>query len=157
MIANKTKTITQVKGCNCRGGIINCPVNGQYLATDSIYEATVKAERKDDKKYIGLTAPPFKERHRNHKCDFNIRSRRTSTKLSGYIWDLKDEGITSPEIKYEIKEHAPSYNPNAERCLLCLTEKLRIMQASQSLYLNDRSEIFNKCRHRNKFLLSNIK
>ena len=156
-ITNKTKTTTQVKGCNCNGGINKCPVNGQCLATDSIYEATVKAETKDDKKYIGLTAPPFKIRHGNHKSDFKIRSRRTATKLAGYIWDLKDEGINTPEVKFEIKEHAPSYNPNAERCLLCLTEKLRIMQASKTLYLNDRSEIFNKCRHRNKFLLSNIK
>ena len=146
-IMKKTKTITQVAMCNCRGGIITCPANGQCLATDSIYEATVIADTKDDKKYIGLAATTFKIRHGNHKSDFKIRSRRTAKKLAGYIWDLKDEGINSPDIKFEIKEHAPSYHPSTESCLLCLTEKLRIMQATQSLYLNDRSENYAlQCR-----------
>ena len=96
----------------------------------------------------------FKKRHSNHKSDFKISSRRKATKLSGYIWELKDKNV-QPTIKFQIKEHAKSYHPAAGRCLLCLTEKLRIMQVPPDIYLNQRTELLAKCRHRNKYLLSN--
>ena len=84
---------------------------------DVIYEATVTAAAKNERKYLGYTATTFKMRHRNYKSDFKLSHRRTATKLSGYIWDLKDKSI-EPNIKFKIKEKAPSYTPTAGRCLL---------------------------------------
>ena len=143
-------------GCNCQKGVGTCPVEGSCLNKDVIYEATVTAAVTKERKYIGSTATTFKERHRNYKSDFKLSKRRTCTKLSGYVWQLKDKSI-EPNVKFRLKDKAPSYTPTAGRCLLCLTEKLFIMQCDTDVYLNDRSEMMAKCRHRNKYLLSNIK
>ena len=105
----------------------------------------------DTKKYVGSAAT---KRHSNHKSDFNISSKRKTTKLSVYVREPKDKNV-QPTIKFQIKEHAKSYHPAADRCLLCLTEKLRIMQVPPDIYLNHRTELLAKCRHRNKYLLSN--
>ena len=40
--------------------------------------------------YFGVFETPFKERLRNHKKEFNYIKYRNSTKLSKYIWQLKD-------------------------------------------------------------------
>ena len=153
-VLSKTKPTQQTKTCNCRKGPATCPASGECQLDDVIYEATVKnTADNDDRKYIGLTATTFKVRYGNHKSDFKISERRTSSKLAGYIWKLKDKSI-GYDVKFRIKERAPSYTPISERCLLCLTEKLRIMQCDQNIYLNHRSELLCKCRHRNKWLLS---
>jgi hypothetical protein len=39
---------------------------------------------------------------------------------------------------------------------LCLSEKLAILQGDPNVTLNTRSEILSKCRHGNKFKLSNL-
>ena len=143
-------------GCNCQKGVGTCPVEGSCLNMNVIYEATVTAALTKERKYLGSTATTFKERHRNYKSDFKLSKRRTCTKLSGYVWQLKDKSI-EPNVKFRLKDKAPSYTPTAGRCLLCITEKLFIMQADPEVYLNDRSEMMAKCRHRNKYLLSNIK
>ena len=153
-VLTKSTSEAPIKKCNCAGGVQTCPVEGECFLTDSIYEATVTAENIDTKKYVGSAATTFKKIHSNHKSDFKISSRRTATKLSGYIWQLKDKNV-QPTIKFQIKEHAKSYHPAAGRCLLCLTEKLRIMQVPPDVYLNHRTELLAKCRHRNKYLLSN--
>ena len=145
---------TPRKMCNCEKGVGTCPVEGECLTMDSIYEATVTSENIEAKKYVGSAATTFKARHDNHKSDFKISSRRIRTKLAGYVWTLKDQGIQH-NTKFNIKETAKSYTPNAARCLLCITEKLRILQADPQVYLNDRTEIFAKCRQRFKIFLSN--
>ena len=43
------------------------------------------------------------------------------------------------------------------KCDLCLTEKMIIARSDPKKLLNKRTELICKCRHRNKFLLSNIK
>ena len=146
-----------VKLCNCKVGVENCILEGKCLTKDIVYEAKINAENKDDKFYLGLTATTFKERHKNHKSDFKLAHRRYSTKLSGYIWNLKDEGITNYNISFKVKQPAQSYSTTAGKCRLCLTEKLLIMQSDPKVYLNQNSEILAKCRHRNKFMLSNLK
>ena len=47
-----------------------------------------------------------------------------------------------------------TYNPNTKRCSLCLNEKLEIARCKEQNLRNKRSEIINKCRHRNKFALA---
>ena len=142
------------KLCNCQKGPSTCPASGQCQLDDVIYEASVKNTADTvERKYIGLTANPFKIRYGNHKSDFKTSEKRINSKLAGYIWKLKDKNI-GYDVDFRIKESAPSYTPVSERCLLCLTEKLRIMQADQRIYLNHRSELLLKCRHHNRFLLS---
>ena len=53
--------------------------------------------------------------------------------------------------------YATSYKCGARRCDLCLTEKYVIAHADQEHLLNKRTESISKCRHRNKFLIKNVK
>jgi hypothetical protein len=152
---NKPEQIEKL--CNCQGGVTICPIGGKCQSKDIVYEAKVNAESKEDKFYLGMSATTFKIRHGNHKSDFKLPSRRYATKLSGYIWKLKEEGISNYNISFTIKHPAPSYTTTAGKCRLCLTEKLLIMQADPKLYLNQNAEILVKCRHKNKFMLSNLK
>ena len=152
---NKPEQIEKL--CNCRGGVNTCPLEGKCLSKDIVYEAKVNAVTKEEKYYLGISATTFKERHGNHKSDFKLVSRRKATKLADYIWQLKDEGITDYSIAFKVKEPAPSYTTVAGKCRLCLTEKLLIMQSDPSKYLNSNTEILAKCRHKNKFILSNLK
>ena len=55
-----------------------------------------------------------------------------------------------------IFDHASSYRNGSKSCNLCLTEKFHIITSKLPL-LNKRSELISKCRHVNKFLLSNYK
>ena len=53
---------------------------------------------------------------------------------------------------------ASPYNPQSEKCDLCLTEKAMIATfKNKDILLNTRKEMMNKCRHRDKWLLSNWK
>ena len=155
-LIKKTKPVEKTKPCNCRGGVVNCPFIGECQLSDVVYEATVEATNIDSKFYLGSTATTFKIRHGNHKCDFKMPSRRNATKLASYVWSLKDED-KEHTISFKPKQRAPSYNPIAGRCKLCLTEKLLILQSNNSSYLNQRTELLAKCRHRNRYILSNLK
>ena len=156
-ILSKLKPVEDPKLCNCTKEA--CLIGEQCLKSDVVYEADVVTveENRQLKKYIGECATTFKARYNNHKSECKLPSKRYATKMSGYVWSLKDKK-TNYDIKFKIREESKSYNPVSQRCLLCLTEKLLIMKASQDepdTYLNDRSEMLCKCRHRNKFLLSN--
>ena len=51
--------------CNCRGGVINCPVEGGCLIKSIVYIAEVISNQDKDE-YIGLAANNFKGRFLNH-------------------------------------------------------------------------------------------
>ena len=87
--------------------------------------------------------------------DFRHEKASKSTELSKYVWDLKNTGI-EPNLSWEIIDHASSYRNGSKSCNLCLTEKFHIITSKLPL-LNKRSELISKCRHVNKFLLSNYK
>ena len=63
------------KGCNYRGGVQSCPVGGQCLRQEVIYEAEVAAQQQENKSYIGSTATTFKERFGNQKSDCKLEHR----------------------------------------------------------------------------------
>ena len=51
---------------------------------------------------------------------------------------------------------APTYNPKSKRCLLCLNEKLAIATfPKEKNLLNKRSEMYQKCRHEQEYILEN--
>ena len=79
----------------------------------------------------------------------------TSTTLSKYIWTLKDAN-TEYNVKWKIHKRAASYTSQSRRCNLCLAEKLAILQEDKGSSLKKRSELISKCRHENRFYLSNF-
>lgn len=141
------------KACNCRGGQKNCPLQGKCLQKQIIYRAEI-GEEHDKKAYIGLASNTFKERFLNHQMSFRQEKYKHSTQLSKHLWNQREQGKTT-DIKWSVIARAPSYHPSRKKCELCLAEKFYILKLHDSNILNTREEIMNKCRHRNKFLLSN--
>ena len=104
--------------------------------------------------YTGLTKRPFKTRWKEHLRDFEKSENRTSTKLSGHIWDLKDKGL-SYNLEWSLIDKAPPFNNSTKVCQLCLKEKYHIMYNREDK-LNKRSEIFSRCRHMDQKRLQNL-
>ena len=141
-----------IEGCNCRQPQ-SCPLDGKCKTKDMVYKATVTLDPDQSQHhYIGLASTTFKKRWSTHKSSFV--SDKASTKLSDFIKRQKGKK-TSFKIDWSIKTLANSYNQNSKKCNLCLTESFEIMKAfkSNSNTLNTRNEIFQKCTHREKFLL----
>ena len=111
--------------------------------------------RKTPKKYIGSTEK-FKKRYQAHTFSFRHETSKNATALSQHVWD-KELG-QEPNIKWEILDKAQPYRKGARFCGLCTAEKIHIMRNIQNpQYLNKRTEVSQKCRHRAKFRLSNQK
>ena len=141
--------------CNCRRQV--CPLEGKCRSNAIIYKATVTTnDESETKEYIGSTETEFKLRYSNHKYSFNNISRQTATKLSQYIWNLKTEE-KDVNIKWEIKQQSRPYKCGTRKCDLCIAEKYEILKSDPSKTLNKRNEIANKCRHRSKFKLEQLK
>jgi hypothetical protein len=143
--------------CNCRSKP-NCPMDGQCLSKCIIYKAEVSTETPNSVPmvYYGASESEFKSRYNNHTKSFKHTKYRNETELSKFIWNLKDNKIKH-SIKWSIAAHASPYRCGTRRCDLCLSEKLVIIKAQRKNLLNKRSEFISKCRHRNKFLLRNVK
>lgn len=155
-ILSNQETTPASRTCNCRQPN-NCPMSGNCLSQNIIYQATV--EREDNRPaetYIGLTASTFKTRYSNHTASFNHANKRTSTELSKYIWELKSSNIQY-NIKWRTVLHASPYSNTTKRCNLCLWEKFFIIYHPTMATLNSRNELVSACRHSNKFLLKNFK
>jgi len=74
----------QTFGCNCRIKA-ECPLPGQSKTPALIYKATVETVTRKET-YVGLSAPPFKNRMYGHKWSFTHEDRRKETTLSKYIF-----------------------------------------------------------------------
>ena len=126
------------------------------LTNRIVYKATVETNStREPKVYIGSTETPFKHRYANHLMSFRYERYGNQTELSKYIWGLKRDGKTF-RVRWDVLRRAPAYSCLSKRCDLCLTEKLTILTADRSTLLNKRSELVSKCRHQNKFYLSNF-
>ena len=64
---------------------------------------------------------------------------------------MKDKN-TTPNLMWRIVKSVPGYSNISKKCMLCLHEK-----NEEEELLNKRPEIVSKCRHVNKFLMSNYK
>ena len=155
MIINPPDTTLDVKKCNCRNKN-NCPLDGNCLTKEVVYKATITNDTKPTTQYIGMTERPFKVREREHDASFKDQKKKTSSKLSTYMWNEKDSGEERSKITWSIIDRAPAFRNGTQTCRLCLTEKYNIIfQPGQKI--NKRNEIVSKCRHENKFYLSNFK
>ena len=92
--------------------------------------------------YTGLTYRTFKERFKERNSDMKNSNIRTSSKLAGYVWDLKDRGVQDFEVTWNILAIASHLNPVTKKCMLRLKEKHFIMYGKGTSSFNKRSEIF---------------
>ena len=142
-------------GCNCQGGPATCPLDGQCLTDELVYQATVtRTDTQTVETYTGLTGGTFKKRYNKHSWDF--RNDENATTLSKHIWSLKRENIQY-EIAWKTLARGRVFNPITKTCQLCLKEKYLIIFSPEGATLNKRSELFSTCRHRLKDLLEKVK
>ena len=139
--------------CNCRNKE-NCPLQGKCRVNNLVYQATVTTESTPPvvETYVGMTAPEFKDRYRNHNKSFKHAKYKNETTLSKYLWKLDGEE-TDYNLEWKIIGRAKPYNPVTGVCALCTLEKFFILTKPQQASLNKKSEIFNKCLHMNSLLL----
>ena len=151
----------EIPPCNCRNKN-NCPLKGgQCRQKDVVYSATVSTEE-EKHTYIGLSSTEFKDRYASHKSSFNcnpddkdFEKKKNATELSKLVWRLKDEN-TGYSIEWKIVATAKSAGIGSSMCNLCLKEALIILK-NKGKCINKRTEMMNKCRHQNKYLLKNWK
>ena len=129
-IKNETLRTTLPEPANGRANIV-CPLDGNCLQKDTLYNAKITAFGVPTKNYIGIAATTFKERHSNHKSAFNNKGYQPTT-LSTYYWKLKDRGKI-PNVSFSTIRVVPSYSPECGRCRLCTAEKIEIMNTDPSL------------------------
>ena len=145
------------RSCNCQNKN-SCPLDNKCLTESIVYRADVKASgtRQEQKFYIGLTCNSFKIRHSGHKSSFTHERYKDQTALSSYIWELKGEGAEF-EIVWSIVRKVSAHRPGDKICALCLAEKVEILKGSNDpRCLNKRTELFSKCRHRNRNVLGAV-
>ena len=143
-------------GCNCQVNQPTCPLDGQCKSSSIVYQATVTREDTGSiETYTGLTGGTFKKRWNRHNFDFRHEEEEHSTKLAGYIWQLKRRNVPY-QISWEKLNQARTFNPVNRKCRLCLEEKYFIMFRPEGATLNSRKELFNTCRHRTQKLLQNF-
>ena len=130
-------------------------LNGNCHDTAIVYQATVQI-KDQSKNYFGLCKTEFKTRYYNHNHSFNSDSKRNATELLKFIWSCKDSGLNRI-ISWKIVCHAISYQHGDKECNLCLAEKYAIQAVNDAALLNKRTELVNKCRHKNKYKLINVK
>ena len=74
-------------GCNCRGGVVSCPLEGKCQTQSLVYQAKVSSTE-GDRFYLGQAASTFKLRWNNHRDSFRNTKKEHSTALSIYVWSL---------------------------------------------------------------------
>ena len=92
----------------------------------------------------------------SNKKSFNLEKYEKETELSKFVWRLKRSNVNY-SISWSILKRAPVFSSGGKRCGLCLKEKLYIMNADPGTLLNKRSEVFVKCRHREKWWAAKFK
>ena len=77
--------------------------------------------------------------------------------LAKYVWELDKKHIKL-RLKHYIVKSVPSYSNIRKCCMLCMHAKFKILiYQNEDELLNKRSELISKCRHVNKYFLSNYK
>ena len=104
----------------------------------------------------------FKRRFGKHKRSVRKLEEKQTT-FSTYIWKNfnhnGEEGRLQAlqDTRWTPIARARPFNPGNGKCNLCLTEKWFIMFRPEGASLNQRSEIFSHCFHKEPQLLKNFK
>jgi hypothetical protein len=146
-VTNKDDTSkTKAPLCNCEE-INKCPVEGRCLLKNVVYKADVSTKSTETKSYIGSTKRAFKKRYEEHLSSFE--GKRTGTKLSRYIEDLKYSN-QKYNIRWKIIKQSHQSSPNIKFCTLCNLERMEIARATKRNLLNSRNELVTQCPHNPK-------
>ena len=139
--------------CNCIN-ISQCPLQQKCVSNNILYQANITpfGKNSETKVYYGICETTLKLRYANHKKSFNHRNRKSDTELSNEFWRIKDNKY-STDITWDILGRHQAYNTSRKRYSLWLNEKLKIALRRNNNMLNKRTEILNKCRHKNKYAL----
>ena len=122
------------------------------MVANVVYKATVtRADTSQVETYTGSTAQTMKGRWSGHDSDIR-HPEKSGTCLSKYIHKLSGQGI-GYTLRWEILMKAPPWNPISNICRLCTLEKHHILFHPEDSSLNQRSEFFTVCRHKEKHLL----
>ena len=146
---------TPGRTCNCHD-TDNCPLNGNCLQQAVVYRADVTPEQGEPMYYVGLTEPPFKGRWADHKSSFRNVQYKSKSKLSAFVWDLREKNINSVINWSLVLRKCATYRAGGEQCNFCFWEKYYIIKGDYHM-INQKDELMGKCRHRDKFLLKNYK
>ena len=142
---------TEKRTCNCIKKE-ECPLNGECLSTEVIYEAKVKT-KDTEKIYVGMTGDTFKTRYTNHKQSLTHEKYRNQTKLSAHFWEEKNKQ-KNPIVKFRKISNASKFRPGNKNCALCDTEKMEILIRTKSKkLLNSSNEVAAKCPHFRQYSL----
>ena len=124
-------------GCNCCPDSDPCPMAGGCQVKSLVYKATVTDQDNKVNTYTGLTSMTFKKRYQGHKHSFTHRNSDSSTTLSAHLWELKDQQKDF-NLKWEVVDRAPPFNPVTRKCRLGLKEKFYILFKPEGATLNKR-------------------
>ena len=146
--------LTNNKACSCRQKS-DCPLNQRCLPESLLYNAVVNTST--TKNYLRTCEKSFKDRYNNHTSSFNNKTRQTSTEISNYTWELK-ENHKNYTIDWLIAIKAHPYICGTRKCDLWLCEKFMIARGNSAILLTKRDEIVSKCKcQMNKFTLKCFK
>ena len=141
--------------CECRNAV--CPVEGRCSESEIVYRAAVtRLDTGHVEYYTGCTKQKFRLRFNAHAQSLRNYKYWDESSLSVYVWKLKNENINY-QISWKIIGKAKMYNPATKLCNLCNLEKYFILYHSDGASLNKRKEMFNFCKHKPLFSLSNQK
>ena len=118
---NKHAVLSSANTPTQKPAIADCPVEGKFLQSSAIYQATVTTETSTET-YVGL-GTNFKERFRNHQTSFRHSSRGNEME---HFWTLQD--AKKPfQIQWKALKKCKPYSNISEKCNLCLHEKFIII------------------------------
>ena len=125
------------------------------MVDNLVYKATVtRTDTNQRETYTGCTYNPMKTRYNQHNSDITtLREDRKGTTLSKYVRKLIKDNIPF-NINWDIVKRAAPYNPITKICRLCISEKQHILFHPEDATLNQRSEFFSKCYHKEVHLLA---
>ena len=126
------------------------------MVDNLVYRATVdRTDTSHRETYTGCTYNPMKTRYNQHNSDINtLNEEHKGTTLSAYVRSLIRDSIPY-SIKWDVIKRAAPYNPITKICRLCISEKVHILFHPEDATLNQRSEFFSKCWHKDCHLLVN--
>ena len=98
---------------------------------------------------FGISETEFTTKYNNHAMSFRNRIHESDSKLSKFIWSLKDQNK-----EFDIKWSIFKKSSRSKSCNLCLLKKLVISNFKEKeRLLNKWLDLVSKCRHENRCIL----
>ena len=96
------------KACNFRNKEC-CPLPRRCFTESVVYQATdTRQDNLEKEAYVGHTEGPFRTRYNNHTSSFRNIKHKHSSKLSKYIWQLKQVNVKY-SIPWKILKKCKAY------------------------------------------------